>query len=239
VPRADRQGSLAARDSRPGGLAARMLAAGGGKHGSMQGTRPRRNPMTKAAALACFAVLALGCAAFADDHDAMDPNTAMEEWQKYMNPGEAHQKMEYFVGDWKLVNTSWMMGPDQPMVSEGTMKAEMILGGRYLRSRTEGEMMGMPFEGISISGYDNVTKEWFNLWLDNMGTGVMISRGGYDENGDMVVTGIWPDPMMGEIPYRMVSRITGPDTYVFDMYTGAGDDERHDMQVKYTRVKSS
>ncbi|MCK7481868.1 MAG: DUF1579 domain-containing protein [Candidatus Moduliflexus flocculans] len=39
----------------------------------------------------------------------------------------------------------------------------MILGGRYVRLTYKGEMMGQPFEGLQISGYDNITKAYHDL----------------------------------------------------------------------------
>ena len=54
----------------------------------------------------------------------------------------------------------------------------------------------MPMEGFSIDGYDNVKGEYFSLWLDNMGTGYMLSIGERSEDGKSVTyTGSMPDPM--------------------------------------------
>ena len=41
--------------------------------------------------------------------------------------------------------------------------------------------MGMPMEGWSIEGYDNGKKEFVNIWIDNMGSGMASSSGKYDE----------------------------------------------------------
>jgi Protein of unknown function (DUF1579) len=46
----------------------------------------------------------------------------------------------------------------------------MILGGRYQQSTTKGSFNNMPFEGISLLGYDNAKKVFMNSWVDNMGT---------------------------------------------------------------------
>jgi hypothetical protein len=47
----------------------------------------------------------------------------------------------------------------------------MILGGRYQQSMIKGNMMGMPFEGMGLLGYDNAQKLFYSTWVDNMGTG--------------------------------------------------------------------
>ena len=35
-------------------------------------------------------------------------------------------------------------------------------------------MMGMPFEGIGRTGYDNVTGKYWSTWIDNMSTGCYL-----------------------------------------------------------------
>ena len=51
------------------------------------------------------------------------------------------------------------------------------MGGRYLEQRFKGDIMGMPFEGIGYTGYDNVKKQYWGTWMDNMSTGMMTSTG--------------------------------------------------------------
>ena len=165
------------------------------------------------------------------DYDAM-----MEEWQKYMMPGEPHQELSYYVGDWTFVNHMDMAG--QTTTSEGSAHVEMMMGGRYLHAMHRSEMMGMPFEGAGITGYDNFTQEYFNVWFDSMGTGVMVSRGKKDADGNLTVRGTMPDPMQGEVSYRMVSTITGKDTYTYEMFASSPDGETRVMEILYTRVKS-
>ncbi len=62
------------------------------------------------------------------------------------------------------------------MVTEGTGKTEMILGGRYQQSTHKSMMMGMPTEGISLMGYDNATDEFTAIWIDNIGTGTSVTK---------------------------------------------------------------
>ena len=49
----------------------------------------------------------------------------------------------------------------------------MILGGRYLEQRYEGTMMGQPFSGIGVTGFDNYKKKFVSTWVDSMGTAIM------------------------------------------------------------------
>ena len=167
-------------------------------------------------------------------------NAAMQAWMAYMTPGEMHQMLADAVGDWDTKSTFWMNPEGDPMVSEGTTKIEMILGGRYQKSTTTSEMMGMPFEGISITAFDNATKEFINTWIDNMGTGMMIGRGKYDEaTKKAVLKGTYVDPMTGnDEPFMETYQVVDNDHHTLEMYVYPGGQEFKSMVVEYTRKKS-
>jgi hypothetical protein len=198
----------------------------------------------RAAAAAIGVILVSGIAHAGDpakDASAVPPMDPahMEAWMKSMTPGEKHKKMEFHLGDWKASTTMWMEG--QESKSEGTAHYEWALGGRYMMSRHKGDFNGMPFEGMGIDGYDNVNQEYFSIWMDNMGTGYMASKGKASSDGKSVTyTGTTKDPMTGQmVEHRMVSTITGADTSKFEMWmTTPGAKEVKMMEIVYTRVKS-
>ncbi|HSP89006.1 MAG TPA: DUF1579 family protein, partial [Ignavibacteriaceae bacterium] len=122
----------------------------------------------------------------------------MKAWQDYMTPSETHKMLEKSNGTWTAKTTMWMMPGSEPAQSEGIMVNEMILGGRYQKSTFKGDMMGMPFEGMSLLAYDNAAKGFYSIWVDNMGTGMMMLKGKYDEGTNMVdLKGTYVDPMTG------------------------------------------
>jgi Protein of unknown function (DUF1579) len=166
-----------------------------------------------------------------------DSTDANQAWMEYMTPGEMHQMMATAVGDWDSKATYWMKPGDEPVVSEGTTKVEMILGGRYQKSTTTSEMMGMPFEGISLTAFDNAAKEFINTWIDNMGTGIMISKGKYDEATKKVVfKGTYFDPMTkNDEPFMETYQVVDNDHHTFEMFTYPGGQEFKTMVVEYTR----
>jgi len=53
----------------------------------------------------------------------------------------------------------------EPEVSTGTASRRMILGGRYLEETVHAMMMGEHFEGLGLTGYDNVTGSWWGTWV--------------------------------------------------------------------------
>jgi hypothetical protein len=170
---------------------------------------------------------------------AQEANADMnEEWIKAMAPGPMHEMLSYKVGEWNAEVKMWM-DPDQPpTISEVKTVCESILGGRYFRSIHTGEMMKMPFEGLEINGYDKLKKKFFSIWLDNMGTGVMMSEGTYDDETKTIsYNGSMTGPMGNEMKVRLTSKVIDNDNNVFEMYADMGGKEIKWMEIKYTRVK--
>lgn len=171
-----------------------------------------------------------------------DSATMMKNWETYMTPGPMHEMMAGWDGTW-LGETSMWEGPDKPRQKYTiTTVNKMILGGRYQEATNTGEMMGMPFEGRSISGYDNHKKVFKSTWIDNFGTGIMMLEGPWDESTkSMTLKGTMIDPGMGggtEIPIRQVFKVVDADHQEMQMYTTyPGMDEVMMMEIKWTRKK--
>jgi hypothetical protein len=172
-----------------------------------------------------------------DEGEEMDP-AMMKAWQDAMTPGPMHEMLANQVGTWKAEVKMWMDPSQPPTTSEATTVCESMLGGRYFKSTHTGMMMGMPFEGFEISGYDNVKKEFFNVWIDNMGTGMMVSTGTYDEaTKTLTFTGKMTEPMGTEMNVREVVKHTDKDHSTFEMYMDMGGKEVKNMEINYTRTK--
>jgi hypothetical protein len=138
--------------------------------------------------------LAPGLALAQSDKPAAAPGMDMAAMAKAATPGEPHKHLQHMVGDWTYTTKMWMAPGQPPMESKGTMHAESLLGGRYVRSTYKGQMMGQPFEGQSTDGYDNTTGKFVSAWVDNMGTGIMNSTGSCD--ADCKVLTMLSEPML-------------------------------------------
>jgi hypothetical protein len=171
---------------------------------------------------------------FSQDEDMAAQQQA---WMDYMTPGPMHEMMAKTAGDWKTTIKFWMDPAGEPMVTEGTSKAEMILGGRYLKETSNSTVMGMPMEGMSITGYDNFTKEFTSIWIDNMGTGTTVAKGTYDkETKTITLHGSMVDPMTGkDTKYRQVLNIIDDNHHTFEMFVDHDGQEVKNMEVDYTR----
>lgn len=128
-----------------------------------------------------------------------DSATATKNWMAYGKPGEMHKMMASWDGTW-IGDASMWQAPGAP-VEKATLTSEnkMLMDGRYEESKTTGTMMGQPFTGISTLAYDNATKEFINTWIDNMGTGLMVMKGKWDEpTKSMTLSGKMVDPSTGK-----------------------------------------
>ena len=168
-----------------------------------------------------FLVVASAVFLFTNISFAQDQNQeeAQKIWMEYMTPGWAHELMASHAGEWKSVTTYWMDPSAPPQTMEGTSKNEMIMGGRYLKSTHSGEMMGMPFEGMSIEGYDNAKKEFTSVWIDNLGTGTSISTGKYDKaTNSIIYIGTVYEPTQGKDCVKEIVKYIDKDHHTIEMY---------------------
>jgi hypothetical protein len=161
----------------------------------------------------------------------------MKAWQEYMTPGTPHQMLASADGEWEAEVSMWMDSTAPPTKSTGTAVNKMILGGRYQYSTFTGNMMGMPFEGISILAYDNAKKVYINTWIDNMGTGLMVMEGTWDEAAKTInFKGKMVDPMTGkDEDVREVFKLVDDKTQFMEMYGTKDGKEMKWMEVTYRK----
>lgn len=192
--------------------------------------------------LAVILVLSTACAGAAwsqDQAPAGQPSEQemMKQMMELAAPGEQHEELGRLVGTWRTKNTMWMGGPE-PMVSSGNSTYEWILGGRYLQSRHVGQWSGMPFEWMGIDGYDKAKQEYFTLWFDNMGTGMMKLTGKKSADGKGITfTGTTFDPAQGrDISVREEVVWTDDRHYTFTMYMLAPGPDGQMQEMKAMEI---
>ena len=163
----------------------------------------------------------------------------MEAMQKAMTPGDAHKALNPFVGTWDVKVTSWPAPGAPPQVSTGKAEKKWILGNRYLEQRFDGTFMGQPFSGLGYTGYDNVSKQYWGTWMDNMSTGVMSSTGTSTDGKSWTFNATMNDPMSGK-PSTAQEKVTlaDKDHHSMEMWGPAPDGRNFKMmQIDYTRKK--
>lgn len=200
----------------------------------------------RSAAAACAAMLLLSLSAAAEEKKAApkagppDQEAMTKAWQAYATPGEPHKLLAKSEGTWIAKTKSWMAPGQPPEETEGVTESKMVLGGRFLEEHFEGKMMGQPFSGIGITGYDNHKKKFEGFWVDSVGTGMMIMSGSLDKTGKkMTSQGKMDDILTGKpIRLRSVMTFVDDDHHTFEMWmTGADGKSFKNLEIAYTRKK--
>ena len=168
----------------------------------------------------------------------MDQQAMMELWQKLAQPGEPHKLFASIAGSYTTHTKEWMEPGKPPTEADGTAESKMLLDGRFLYQEYNSQMMGQPFSGIGIDGYDNVTKKYVTAWIDTMGTGIFIMEGTANNDGKTItLKGSHPEPGGGKMSHRAVWKIQDANNQTFEMYGthGHGGKEMKFLEIVYTR----
>jgi hypothetical protein len=170
-----------------------------------------------------------------------EEKAAMQAMQKAGSPNENHKMLDSMAGNWNAKVTMWMSPEAPPSVTKGTATNRWIMGGRYLEQKFSGNFMNMPFNGLGYTGYDNVKKQYWGSWMDNMSTGTMMVTGGTDDNGkNWKFTGTMADPMTGkDTPVEERVTVKNKNEHVWEMWSPAPDGKMFKgMEIVYTRKKA-
>lgn len=168
-----------------------------------------------------------------------------EQMQKMMEagtPGEFHKKLEVFNGKWNYTMKSWMDPKLPPQESTGTAEYKTSMDGRIQQQTINGTMdMGtgpMPFTGFGLSGYDNTSKKYWNIWIDSMSTNYMSSTGTVDATGKVFTfTGSYECPVFGHCSAAYTLKVADPNKFVMEFNSTSSAGPPCKMELTYTRAK--
>lgn len=172
----------------------------------------------------------------------MPDSAAMAKaWQNFMTPGPMHAWMAKTNGTWESEVSQWGMDPSAPpSKAKATIVQSSMLNGLYVTGKFTSTMMGMPMQGQSTMGYDNAKKDFVSTWVDNMGSGIVVMRGTYDEASKTLnLKGKQTDPMTGQdSDMREEMKMVDDDTYTMSMFgTGMDGKEMKFMEGTFKRKK--
>lgn len=164
----------------------------------------------------------------------------MENWMEVATPGPQHAKLDYFVGKWNTSSKMWMAPGQPPSVEPGTATFQWTLGKRFLTQTYEGKLMGMPYEGTGLTGFDNYKNKWVATWAGNMGTNIQYMEGTIDQTGNVwTYFGTMDEWMTDEHDraVKYVTRIVNDDRFVFEVHDlGIVPGETRVIEIEYTRA---
>jgi hypothetical protein len=167
----------------------------------------------------------------------MDPQEMMDVWKKLATPGEPHKLFATLAGSWTTQTKEWMEPGKPPTESTGTAEMKTLLDGRFLYQEYNGQMMGQPYSGVGIDGYDNLTKKYVTVWIDTMGTDIFFMDGTASPDGKTItLRGSHPEPGGGQMRHRALWKIIDDNSQTFEMYGAHGKEkEMKFLEIVYTR----
>ncbi len=178
-----------------------------------------------------------------------DQAAMMQQMMEMAKLNENHKLLTSLDGTWTYTVKMWMDGDSskKPEESKGTAVRKSIMDGRYVvmdvtgkmeMPGADGKMKQITFKGQGTEGYDNVKKKFVGTWIDNMGTGMMMSEGDYDPaTKTFTYTGeVEMMPGMKQ-KIREVVKVTDKNHMDFEWYEDRGGKEAKTMEINYTRKK--
>ena len=159
----------------------------------------------------------------------------MAAWMELAAPSKEHEYLKRLEGTWKARTKFWMSPDQPPQESQGTMTNKLILGDRFLQSNYEGDTPWGPFSGMAIDGFDRIKKKYTGLWMDSMGTAMMVFEG--DRDGDVkTMFSECVDPTGKQAKTKGVTTILSRDEHRYESYVSAPNGETFkNMEIVYTR----
>lgn len=177
---------------------------------------------------------------------AAQPGSGGEDMQKMMEameaagkPGPGQENVAQLAGEWDCL-VKFQTVPGQPwMESHATASSKMIYDGRYLQEEVTGEFSGMPFHGMGILGFNNLSKQYQGTWIDNMSTQIETLVGTYDSSKKtFTMNADLDDPMTGKRTHnKQVTVINSADKHTSEFFEVSDDGkEKKVMEITYTRA---
>jgi hypothetical protein len=171
----------------------------------------------------------------------------MKQMMDLAKLNENHKLLASMAGTWSYTVKMYMDPSGKPTESTGSVVRTAVMEGRYVTGDytgkfkmpgADGKMMEMNFKGMSMDGYDNVKKKFVSGWVDNMGTGIMLSEGTYDAaTKTFTYTGEYE--MMPGMKSKVREVVKTPDSSHMSMeyFEDRGQGETKTMEIDYTRKK--
>jgi len=171
----------------------------------------------------------------------LDMEAIMEIYKKAGTPGEPHKLLATLEGSWLTKTRGWMEPDKPPMDSTGTCEQKLVLDGHYLQQIYTGDMMGLPFTGINLLGYDNHSGKYVSVWLDSMSTAIYYFEGTASADGKTITQECrYDDPVRGPAVWRSVTRFKDDNTLEFQMFiTPKGGKTEKMMEMTVVRKEAA
>ena len=152
-------------------------------------------------------------------------------------PGEAHTVLARLAGNWEARARFWMSDPSvAPTECKATVKASLIMGGRFLFQQVDGQCGSQAVEAIGVIGYDNVTGRYQAASFSTMGTNISLHVGEKNDAGDIVLhLSYQDDATVGTVHRRTVRSMPSDNEWVETAHETRNGVTRIVMEIRARR----
>lgn len=163
-----------------------------------------------------------------------------DPWTEYMTPSSVHTLLKQYEGSFKMDISMYMGDGKEPTIITVNSKHIMLLGGRFLELKQQGNMMGMDYESIITLGFNNIDKKFALTTITTMGTATLSLSGNWnDKSKSAILFGTLTNPVSkNNITIKQVVTFVDNDTILIESYDKEGDNlEKKTVQYKLSRIK--
>jgi hypothetical protein len=145
-------------------------------------------------------------------------------------PSAEQAKLESFAGVWDAeVEVAGQ-------TSKGVETCKLQPGGFWLITDFEGSLMGAPFFGHGLTGFDSAKRKIVHVWAGSMGSPWMLCEGNFSADGNELVTESSGLDRQGKpARFRQVTTLEGRDHRTFEIFQLNGDQAASTMRIRYRR----
>lgn len=133
---------------------------------------------------------------------------------EFAKPGKEQQQLHKLTGEYSSEVKFYFMPDQPPMVSKGSFKAFINLGGYFLDREFKVNLddaenfSGLAFHGRAYTGYDPFKRKYIGVWIDSGSPALYITEGYFSDSGNIYhETSIGPDPQGNPMKMRMTTEV--------------------------------
>jgi len=154
-------------------------------------------------------------------------------------PTPHHLALQRQVGTWDAVVKVFTAPGQPPMVSKAVEVNTLVPGGLWLTSVFKSELMGTPFEGRGIFGFDPALGKHVGTWIDSTVMALAHPMGTCKDGcKEVTLTFEGPDMTGKTVTYQNITVEQGPDRRVMTLHVkGPEGTFQPTMEITYTRRK--
>lgn len=189
--------------------------------------------------ISSVALLALACLACASWLAWRSPAPSAQQGAPPSLVSANHKLLEKYVGSWDTEMKAAAVPGQPPQVTKGKSSSKLIGGGVWLVTDFEGSMMGMPFIGHEVMGYDNHAKQYILNWVDTSSTAMFSGEMQFDDKTHTLAGTIHGHDEAGvDMKWRATDEWKDADTHEYAMHMKMGDGPEMEMlRITYKRHK--